>query len=66
VEALVRNEQPLAFTEFGVHDDVEVRYGWDGSSSCLQITFGTDGHTTVAAAGARQVQEHLAAEAGAA
>lgn len=78
--ALVRNEEPLVFTEIGVHVDMEITLGWDGSGEMPIIRIGTEGRTrltfadadsldrlsTVAAEGAQQHRQRNAAEKGAA
>lgn len=78
--ALVRNEQPLVFTEIGLHADMEITLGWDGSGEMPIIRIGDDGRTrltfadadslerlsAVAASGARQHRQRNVAEAGAA
>jgi hypothetical protein len=74
VGALIRKEQPLVFTEIGVHTDMEITLEWDGSGAVPMICFGDDGRTrmifadadsldrlsAVAAQGARQFRELLA------
>lgn len=78
--ALVRKEQPVVFTEVGLHADVEITLDWDNSGAIPLIHIGSEARTTltfaevdslerlaaVAAEGARQFQERLADEAGAA
>lgn len=78
--ALVRTEQPLVFTEIGLHTDMEIILDWDGSGMMPTIRIGDDGRvmltfadtdslerlSAVAAEGARQFQARVAAEAGAA
>ena len=78
METLVRKEQPVVFTEIGVHGDVEIRLDWDKGGNIPLIRLGDEARTTltfadvdslerlaaVAAAGARQFQERLSDRAG--
>jgi hypothetical protein len=80
VGALVRKEQPVVFTEVGLHTDVEITLDWDKGGDLPLIYLGDEARMTltfadvdtlerlaaVAAEGARQFQERMASAPGAA